>query len=63
MKHGLVRADWDPEAGVWAAQSEAAPGLVTEAASIIPPDLFNDAEMEFAVALVASPQKRLESAD
>lgn len=26
-----VRADWDPEAGVWVAESEDVPGLVTEA--------------------------------
>jgi predicted RNase H-like HicB family nuclease len=29
-----VRADWDPEAGVWVATSESVPGLATEAATI-----------------------------
>ena len=27
----LVRAEWDPEAGVWVATSDDVPGLVTEA--------------------------------
>lgn len=27
----LVRAEWDPEAGVWVATSDEVPGLVTEA--------------------------------
>ena len=26
-----VRAEWDPEAGVWVAESDDVPGLVTEA--------------------------------
>lgn len=30
----VVRATWDPEAGVWVAESEDVPGLVTEAESI-----------------------------
>jgi predicted RNase H-like HicB family nuclease len=30
----VVRAVWDPEAGVWVAQSEDVPGLVTEADSV-----------------------------
>ncbi|HSG40602.1 MAG TPA: DUF1902 domain-containing protein [Thermoanaerobaculia bacterium] len=29
-----VRADWDPEAGVWVATSSDVPGLVTEAATL-----------------------------
>ncbi len=40
MYHGVmekpyfVRAEWDPEAGVWVATSDDVPGLVTEAVSI-----------------------------
>jgi predicted RNase H-like HicB family nuclease len=30
----VVRAVWDPEAGVWVAESEDVPGLVAEAESI-----------------------------
>jgi predicted RNase H-like HicB family nuclease len=30
----VVRAVWDPEAGVWVAESEDVPGLVTEAETI-----------------------------
>lgn len=29
-----VRADWDPEAGVWVATSDDVPGLATEAETI-----------------------------
>lgn len=30
----FVRADWDPEAGVWVATSDEVPGLVTEAETL-----------------------------
>ncbi len=30
----LVRADWDDEAGVWVADSDEIPGLVTEAETV-----------------------------
>lgn len=30
----LVRAEWDPDAGVWFAMSDDVPGLVTEAATL-----------------------------
>jgi hypothetical protein len=30
----LVRADWDPEAKVWIADSEDVPGLATEATTV-----------------------------
>lgn len=34
IKHVEVRAVWDDDAGVWIAESEDVPGLVTEAASL-----------------------------
>jgi predicted RNase H-like HicB family nuclease len=35
MKHVLlVRADWDPEAKVWVADSDDVPGLATEAETV-----------------------------
>lgn len=30
----LVRAEWDPEAGVWVASSDDVPGLITEAETL-----------------------------
>jgi hypothetical protein len=34
MKVLLVRADWDPEAKVWVADSDDVPGLATEADTV-----------------------------
>ena len=34
QKPYFVRAEWDPEAGVWVATSDDVPGLITEAPSI-----------------------------
>ena len=34
QKPMLVRADWDDEAGVWVADSDEIPGLVTEAETV-----------------------------
>jgi predicted RNase H-like HicB family nuclease len=31
MKHILVKAEWDPEAAVWVAESDDVRGLITEA--------------------------------
>ncbi len=34
MNSIIVKAEWDPEASVWVAQSDDAPGLVAESASL-----------------------------
>jgi hypothetical protein len=33
VTHILVKAEWDPEASVWVAESDDVPGLITEAES------------------------------
>ena len=67
----VVRAMWDSEAGVWVAESEAVPGLVTEANSVealeaklpgLIQDLLEDengSEVEFPIHIIAESFNRV----
>jgi predicted RNase H-like HicB family nuclease len=67
----VVRAVWDSEAGVWAAESEDVPGLVTEADSVealeaklpgLIQDLLEDengSEVEIPVQIIAESFSRV----
>ena len=74
MKSGqliVVRAEWDPEASVWVAESEDVPGLVTEAETVEAlqaklPSLIQDllenengSEIELPVRIIAESFSRM----